>query len=200
MTNSIIERIHNGDGRKKRSWANTLYGNLKGVLTNEGYKNHVFEVAFLTMSPQEQVEYVNRAIDTLSHVQGFQNHSSRLAKLKFEYLNGSALASEHGIEVVGVYTVPLEKGNFAMVSLYHKGFERETNANSALREQDSPSWMIVGGDTSYMPESRKILAVVKGGELVKPGNLSRKIASDIWPLKPLDNLGNLVDNYNARAA
>lgn len=85
MNDSIFEKIRTGDGRQKRAWAESLYAGLKGILTGEGYRNPVFEQAFVSQSQEDQLKYLNRAIESVASVTGYSDHAKNLSSLVQNY-------------------------------------------------------------------------------------------------------------------
>lgn len=89
MDEAIFEKIRTGDGRQKRAWAEALYNNFRGILTGKGYRNTVFEETFVHLNPDEQVNYINRAIEVIRTAFGnegvYEPHAEGLAKLIENY-------------------------------------------------------------------------------------------------------------------
>ena len=85
MNHLIFDRIRTGDRRQKRAWSHALYCSLKGFLTEEGYRNPVFEKAFVLQSPEDQVNYLDQSVETIASIPGYSNHAQNLSSLAEHY-------------------------------------------------------------------------------------------------------------------
>ncbi len=94
MISDIIETIHNGDGRQKRAWSETLFNNIQTYYDKESEDSVISNEMSQLLAKGKMEETMNNVTVALLNVAGYEDHAVKLAKMaNMSVYSGPALSS-----------------------------------------------------------------------------------------------------------